>query len=65
MISERDIAAKCEYAFGEGEAKGEAKGKAEKSREIALNMLQKGLSVAVITGCTGLSEAEVLALKAN
>ena len=57
MISERDIAAKCDYAFGEGEAK--------KSREIALTMLQKGLSLDVITGCTGLSEAEVLALKAN
>ena len=51
MISERDIAAKCDYAFGEGEAK--------KSREIALTMLQKGLSLDVITGCTGLSEEEV------
>ena len=61
MISERDIAAKCDYAFGEGEAKGEAK----KSREIALTMLRKGLSLDVITGCTGLSEADVLALKAN
>ena len=59
MISERDIAAKCDYAFGEGLAEGEAKGEAKKSREIALTMLRKGLSLDVITGCTGLSGEEV------
>ena len=49
----------------EGREEGEAKGIAEKARSVAVNMLSKGLSVELITECTGLSEAEVKALKAN
>ncbi len=65
MISERDIAAKCQYAFGEGEAKGFAKGRAEGQKEIAANFLAAGLPVSQIASCTGLSEEEVLALRRN
>ncbi len=81
MISERDIAAKCDYAFRQGEAKGEAKGKAEgmaegmakgkaegeakKAKAVAANLLAKGLPSSLIAECTGLSEDEVLSLKAD
>ncbi len=61
MIQELDKRAEDEFA----RRTALEEGKAEKSREIALNMLQKGLSVDVIAGCTGLSEAEVLALKVS
>ena len=67
MISERDIAAKCDYAFGEGEAKGlaegEARGEAKKSREIARNLLADGLPICRVASCTGLSEEEVAGLR--
>ena len=81
MISERDIAAKCDYAFRQGEAKGEAKGKAKgkaegmaegkaegeakKAKAVAANLLAKGLPSSLIAECTGLSESEVLSLKAD
>ncbi len=57
MISERDIAAKCEYAFGEGETK--------KAKSVAASMLADGQPVNLVSKYTGLSEAEVLALKTN
>ena len=51
MMSERDIEAKCEYAFEEGEAKGKA--------EIAKNLLAKGLDASFISEVTGLSVPEI------
>ena len=51
MMSERDIEAKCEYAFEEGEAKGKA--------EIAKNLLAKGLDTSFISEVTGLSVTEI------
>jgi predicted transposase/invertase (TIGR01784 family) len=44
------------------EARGKAEGIAEKARETALSMLAEGLSVDIIKKCTGLSEAEIMAL---
>ena len=49
----------------EGREEGEAKGIAEKARSVAANMLAEGLPASQIARCTGLSEAEVKALKAN
>ncbi len=77
MISERDIAAKCDYAFkqgkAEGEAEGVAKGKAEgkaegeanKAKAVAINMLADGLAVGVVSRYTGLPESEVQSLTAD
>ena len=65
MISERDIEAKCEYAFEDGLAKGEAKGVAEKARSVAANMLADGLTAEIVAKYTGLPEEEVKALKAG
>ena len=73
MISERDIEAKCEYAFEDGLAKGEARGReegeakgiAEKARSVAATMLADGLTAEIVAKYTDLSEEEVKALKAN
>ena len=54
-----------EYAEEKGREEGEAKGVAEKARSVAANMLAEGLPASQIARCTGLSEAEVKALKAN
>jgi predicted transposase/invertase (TIGR01784 family) len=43
----------------EGLAEGESKGKAEGKKEAAQKMLMLGLSVAIITEATGLTEDEV------
>ncbi|MNY52369.1 PD-(D/E)XK nuclease family transposase [compost metagenome] len=40
----------------------ESRGKATRGKEIAVNMLQKGLSISLIAEVTGLSEAEIEAL---
>ena len=47
----------------EGRAEGEAKGKAERTREVAQNLLHLGLPIAQITAATGLSAAEIEALR--
>ena len=68
MISERDIEAKCEYAFEDGLAKGEAKGVAkgrEEGREegaasVVSKLLQAGFDAESIAEATGLSVEKVL-----
>ena len=62
---EKGLAKGREEGEAKGREEGEAKGIAEKARSVAVNMLSKGLSVELITECTGLSESEVKALKAN
>ena len=57
MMSERDIEAKCKYAFEDGEA--------NKARSVAANMLAEGLPANQIARCTGLTEEEVKALRAS
>jgi predicted transposase/invertase (TIGR01784 family) len=42
-----------------GHAEGEAKGRAEERTEIARNLKQKGLDIALITETTGLSQEEI------
>ena len=48
-----------------GEKKGREEGVTEKARSVAANMLAEGLPASQIARCTGLSEAEIKALKAN
>lgn len=63
-IKMSDIAAitkeKVEDARAEGEKLGEVRGKAEgeqtKQREIAVNMLAKGMEISLVSELTGLSE---------
>ena len=50
-------------AMDEGEARGLAKGSRQKALETAKNLLHFGLSVENIVQATGLSQAEVEALK--
>jgi predicted transposase/invertase (TIGR01784 family) len=45
-----------------GLARGKAEGKAESRRETALVMLNKGLSLEMVSTCTGLSIDEIKAL---
>ena len=47
----------------EGEKKGREEGEKKGKREVALQMLGKGLDIATICECTGLTEKEVEALK--
>jgi predicted transposase/invertase (TIGR01784 family) len=47
----------------EAEARGEARGEARKQREIAVNLLQYGLSIEAVAQGTGLSIAEVQQLQ--
>ena len=51
--------------FAEGRAEGEAKGKAERTREVAQNLLHLGLPIAQIAEATGLSPAEIEALRST
>ena len=51
-----------EEGLAEGRAEGKAEGEAKKQREIAKKMLSKGIDIAVISECTGLSEEEIKAL---
>jgi predicted transposase/invertase (TIGR01784 family) len=46
----------------EGKAEGLVEGKAESRRETALVMLNKGLSLEMVSACTGLSIDEINAL---
>jgi predicted transposase/invertase (TIGR01784 family) len=55
----RDNYAVIETALFDGEARGEA----NKAREIARNLKQEGLSIALIAKTTGLSEVEIEQLK--
>ncbi len=48
-----------------GREEGEAKGVAKKARSVAANMLADGLTTELVAKYTGLSEAEIKALKAN
>ena len=47
----------------EGHASGIKEGKAERNRDIAINMLAKGMDVALISELTGLSEKDILRLR--
>ncbi len=47
----------------EGEAKGRAEGEAARTREVAQNLLHLGLPIAQIAAATGLSPAEIEALR--
>ena len=47
----------------EGHASGIKEGKAERDRDIAINMLAKGMDVALISELTGLSEKDILELR--
>ncbi len=49
--------------FAEGRAEGEAKGRAEGKAEVARNLLHLGLSIPQIAEATGLSTAEIEALR--
>jgi predicted transposase/invertase (TIGR01784 family) len=52
-----------EEGLAKGREEGEAKGIAEKARSVAVNMLADGLATELVTKYTGLSEAEIKALK--
>ena len=52
-----------EEVKAEGLAEGLAEGKVKRDHEIALNMLQKGLKVSLISEVTGLSSDEIKQLK--
>ena len=43
--------------------RGQKEGKKERDKEIALQMLEKGMDIVTICECTGLSEKQVNALK--
>jgi predicted transposase/invertase (TIGR01784 family) len=62
--SEIAMARKMGIAAGlaRGKAEGLAEGKAESRRETALVMLNKGLSLEMVSACTGLSIDEINAL---
>ena len=66
-ISEVQFKAGVEYGLAEGEARGEARGLAEGSRqaklETAKTMLSMGYPQADICKITGLSKAEIEAIK--
>ena len=47
----------------EGEKKGREEGERKKQKEVALQMLAKGLDISTICECTGLSEEEVRAMQ--
>ena len=47
----------------EGEKKGREEGERKKQKEVALQMLAKGLDISTVCECTGLSEEEVRALR--
>jgi predicted transposase/invertase (TIGR01784 family) len=51
-----------EEGKAEGLAEGLAEGEAKKARETALVMLNKGLSLEMVSACTGLSKDEIKAL---
>ena len=63
MMSERDIEAKCEYAFEEGEAKGAARGREEGAASIVSKFLQAGFSAEQISSVTGLPLETVLSYR--
>lgn len=52
-----------EKGMAEGMAKGIAEGEKKKAVEIAKNMLSMGIEVSIVAKASGLSEAEVRALK--
>ena len=51
-----------EEGLAEGRAEGLAEGAAKSQREIAKNFLSKGIDIAVISECTGLTVEEIKAL---
>jgi predicted transposase/invertase (TIGR01784 family) len=55
----RDLKNSLDTARDEGEAIGEAKGKIEKAIEIALKLLEKGMSIEDISDCTGLPQQQI------
>ncbi len=52
-----------EQGFKKGLAEGEAKGKAEGKAEVALRMLEEGMSVEVVCRTTGLKRSDLTKLK--
>ena len=71
MTSELDIKNQIAYAHitglaegkAEGKAEGLAEGKAEGKAEVARKMLERDFPVAMVAEVTGLSEAEIMALR--
>ena len=59
-----DNRAAAVYQIEKARAEGKAKGRIEEKIEIARNLLQAGVSIAVIAISTGLSHAEIEQLKA-
>ena len=51
------------YVIGADVAEGKIDGKIEESNHIALNMLNEGIDLSIITKCTGLSKKEIEKLK--
>jgi predicted transposase/invertase (TIGR01784 family) len=63
MISERDIEAKCEYAFEDGLAKGETKGRDAERALLIAKMFHSGMTTEAIATATGLSVDTVLSYR--
>ena len=59
MTTERDIANQMAFA----ERKGQEQGISQEKQTIAQAMLAQGISVSVVSACTGLSEEEVELLR--
>ena len=61
----RDLKAVKETMYEEGIEEGIEKGRQEERRDVALNLLNKGVDPKLILDSTGLSEKELEALKNN
>ena len=64
MTTERDIRNQIRYAEKQGIEQGIAQGKEQKAIEIARNLLALGVDVDTIARSSGLTEAQIEALKA-
>ena len=51
------------YEYNLGKAEGKAEGEAKKQKEIAKNMIAKGMEIDTISELTGLSKEEIEELK--
>lgn len=58
-----DEASMIEGALAEGEARGVLQGEQKKALEVAQKLLALGVEVSIIAAASGLSEAEIIALK--
>lgn len=62
MTTERDIRNYISCARQEGREEGREEGVSAAKAEIAKKMLEKGVELAIIESCTGLSQEEIKAL---